>query len=70
MEKSVGLTWQRPGFDLGLKLRACLRKIKPRAFNSKGIMLGRMAYLPGVILPKVNTLDVKQCGGVSGHKLQ
>ena len=32
--------WQRPGFDLGLKLRACLNEAAAKAITLKGIMLG------------------------------
>lgn len=32
--------WQRPGFDLGLKLRACLEENLSRGIRLKGIMLG------------------------------
>jgi rhamnose utilization protein RhaD (predicted bifunctional aldolase and dehydrogenase) len=37
--------WQRPGFDLGLKLKQCLDE-NP---GIRGIMLAHMAYLHGVI---------------------
>jgi rhamnulose-1-phosphate aldolase/alcohol dehydrogenase len=32
--------WQRPGFDLGLKLRDCLNEATSRGIQLKGIMLG------------------------------
>lgn len=32
--------WQRPGFDLGLKLRACLEENAAKGINLRGIMLG------------------------------
>jgi rhamnulose-1-phosphate aldolase/alcohol dehydrogenase len=32
--------WQRPGFDLGLQLRACLNEAATRGIQLKGIMLG------------------------------
>ncbi|QKZ15256.1 bifunctional aldolase/short-chain dehydrogenase [Spirosoma sp. KUDC1026] len=32
--------WQRPGFDLGLKLRACLDEAAARGVTLRGIMLG------------------------------
>ncbi len=32
--------WQRPGFDLGLQLRACLEKSAAKGIQLKGIMLG------------------------------
>jgi rhamnulose-1-phosphate aldolase/alcohol dehydrogenase len=32
--------WQRPGFDLGLKLRACLQEAADKGIVLKGIMLG------------------------------
>lgn len=32
--------WQRPGFDLGLKLRACLNEAAEKGKKLKGIMLG------------------------------
>jgi rhamnulose-1-phosphate aldolase/alcohol dehydrogenase len=32
--------WQRPGFDLGLKLRACLNEAAANGITLKGIMLG------------------------------
>jgi len=32
--------WQRPGFDLGLKLRACLDEAAARGVSLRGIMLG------------------------------
>ncbi|MFN4145650.1 MAG: bifunctional aldolase/short-chain dehydrogenase [Runella sp.] len=32
--------WQRPGFDLGLKLRACLKEAAAKGIQLRGIMLG------------------------------
>lgn len=32
--------WQRPGFDLGLKLKACLNEAAAKGITLKGIMLG------------------------------
>lgn len=32
--------WQRPGFDLGLKLQKCLEESKEKGIDLKGIMLG------------------------------
>ncbi len=32
--------WQRPGFDLGLQLRACLNEAADKGITLKGIMLG------------------------------
>ncbi len=32
--------WQRPGFDLGLKLRACLEEAAAKGIKLRGIMLG------------------------------
>ena len=32
--------WQRPGFDLGLKLRACLEEAAEKGIKLRGIMLG------------------------------
>nr|WP_212634817.1 bifunctional aldolase/short-chain dehydrogenase [Runella slithyformis] len=32
--------WQRPGFDLGLKLRACLEEAAAKGITLRGIMLG------------------------------
>lgn len=32
--------WQRPGFDLGLQLRACLQNAESKGIKLKGIMLG------------------------------
>lgn len=32
--------WQRPGFDLGLQLRACLNEAASRGIKLRGIMLG------------------------------
>ena len=32
--------WQRPGFDLGLKLRVCLNEAAAKGITLKGIMLG------------------------------
>ncbi len=32
--------WQRPGFDLGLKLKACLNEASAKGITLKGIMLG------------------------------
>lgn len=32
--------WQRPGFDLGLKLRACLEEAADKGIKLKGIVLG------------------------------
>lgn len=40
-EGKVGwVEWQRPGFDLGLKLRDCLNENKAKGIQLKGIMLG------------------------------
>lgn len=32
--------WQRPGFDLGLQMRACLQEAEARGKKLKGVMLG------------------------------
>lgn len=40
-EGQIGwVPWQRPGFDLGLQLRACLQKAADKGIQLKGIMLG------------------------------
>jgi rhamnulose-1-phosphate aldolase/alcohol dehydrogenase len=40
-EGQIGwVPWQRPGFDLGLQLRACLEKSASKGIQLKGIMLG------------------------------
>src|SRR5690606_36128699 len=40
-EGTVGwVEWQRPGFDLGLKLRACLEENAAKGIALRGIMLG------------------------------
>lgn len=40
-EGQIGwVPWQRPGFDLGLQLRACLEKSAAKGIQLKGIMLG------------------------------
>jgi rhamnulose-1-phosphate aldolase/alcohol dehydrogenase len=40
-EGSIGwVDWQRPGFDLGLKLCACLQKAEQKGISLSGIMLG------------------------------
>ncbi len=57
--------WQRPGFDLGLKLRACLQENQTKGIQLKGIMLGSHGLFTWgntAYESYVNTLDViEQC---------
>lgn len=53
--------WQRPGFDLGLKLRACLQEAESRGVKLKGIMLGShglFTWGDTAYASYVNTLEV------------
>ncbi len=53
--------WQRPGFDLGLKLRDCLHEAAGRGIQLKGIMLGShglFTWGDTAYESYVNTLDV------------
>ena len=53
--------WQRPGFDLGLKLRACLNDAAARGKKLKGIMLGShglFTWGDTSYESYINTLDV------------
>lgn len=58
--------WQRPGFDLGLKLRACLKEAAAKGIALKGIMLGShglFTWGDTAYESYVNTLDViEKCG--------
>jgi len=58
--------WQRPGFDLGLKLRACLQKAAAKGVALKGIMLGShglFTWGDTSYESYVNTLEViEKCG--------
>ena len=53
--------WQRPGFDLGLKLRTCLEEAAQKGIKLKGIMLGShglFTWGDTAHESYVNTLDV------------
>ena len=53
--------WQRPGFDLGLKLRTCLNEAATKGIKLKGIMLGSHGLFTWgntAYESYVNTLDV------------
>lgn len=53
--------WQRPGFDLGLKIRACLTENAAKGIKLKGIMLGSHGLFTWGDTSHqsyVNTLDV------------
>jgi rhamnulose-1-phosphate aldolase/alcohol dehydrogenase len=53
--------WQRPGFDLGLKLKACLEEAASRGVALKGIMLGShglFTWGDTSYSSYINTLDV------------
>ncbi len=58
--------WQRPGFDLGLKLKACLEEAAAKGIALKGIMLGShglFTWGDTTYESYVNTLDViEKCG--------
>ncbi len=61
-EGTIGwVDWQRPGFDLGLKLKACLDEAAGRGVILKGIMLGShglFTWGDTSYESYVNTLDV------------
>ncbi len=53
--------WQRPGFDLGLQLRACLQEAESKGIRLKGIMLGShglFTWGDTSYLSYINTLEV------------
>ncbi|MCU0470807.1 MAG: bifunctional aldolase/short-chain dehydrogenase [Arcicella sp.] len=53
--------WQRPGFDLGLQLRACLQEAEAKGIKLKGIMLGShglFTWGDTAYDSYINTLDV------------
>ncbi|MFN3849630.1 MAG: bifunctional aldolase/short-chain dehydrogenase [Spirosomataceae bacterium] len=53
--------WQRPGFDLGLQLRACLEEAASRGVQLRGIMLGShglFTWGDTAYESYINTLDV------------
>ena len=53
--------WQRPGFDLGLRLRTCLNKATEKGIKLKGIMLGShglFTWGDTAFESYLNTLDV------------
>ena len=58
--------WQRPGFDLGLKLRTCLNDAAAKGIKLKGIMLGShglFTWGDTAYASYINTLDViEKCG--------
>jgi rhamnulose-1-phosphate aldolase/alcohol dehydrogenase len=58
--------WQRPGFDLGLKLRTCLTEAAAKGIKLKGIMLGShglFTWGDTAYESYINTLDViEKCG--------
>lgn len=58
--------WQRPGFELGLKLRACLEQSRQKGIELKGIMLGShglFTWGETSYASYINTLDViETCG--------
>ncbi|ODS84366.1 MAG: short-chain dehydrogenase [Cytophagaceae bacterium SCN 52-12] len=59
--------WQRPGFDLGLKLRACLEENAAKGIALRGIMLGShglFTWGDTSYESYVNTLEViEKCAG-------
>jgi rhamnulose-1-phosphate aldolase/alcohol dehydrogenase len=61
-EGKIGwVDWQRPGFDLGLKLQLCLEENKSKGIDLKGIMLGShglFTWGDTSYESYVNTLDV------------
>lgn len=66
-EGTIGwVEWQRPGFDLGLKLRACLQSAAQKGIALKGIMLGShglFTWGDTAYESYVNTLEViEKCG--------
>ena len=55
------VSWQRPGFDLGLQLRTCLNEATEKGITLKGIMLGShglFTWGDTAFESYVNTLDV------------
>ncbi len=58
--------WQRPGFDLGLKLRACMNHATQKGITLKGIMLGShglFTWGDTSYESYINTLEViEKCG--------
>jgi rhamnose utilization protein RhaD (predicted bifunctional aldolase and dehydrogenase) len=55
--------WQRPGFDLGLKLRACLEESLAKGITLKGIMLGShglFTWGDTSYTSYINTLEVSE----------
>ena len=58
--------WQRPGFDLGLKLRTCLNEATAKGIALKGIMLsshGLFTWGDTSYTSYINTLEViEKCG--------
>jgi rhamnulose-1-phosphate aldolase/alcohol dehydrogenase len=58
--------WQRPGFDLGLKLRTCLNEAATKGIALKGIMLGShglFTWGDTAYSSYINTLEViEKCG--------
>jgi rhamnulose-1-phosphate aldolase/alcohol dehydrogenase len=53
--------WQRPGFDLGLKLKACLEEAAANGITLKGIMLGShglFTWGDTSYSSYINTLDI------------
>jgi len=65
-EGTVGwVDWQRPGFDLGLKLRTCLETAQAKGVRLKGIMLGShglFTWGDTAYESYINTLEViEQC---------
>jgi rhamnulose-1-phosphate aldolase/alcohol dehydrogenase len=58
--------WQRPGFDLGLKLRTCLNDAAKKGIQLKGIMLGShglFTWGDTAYSSYINTLEViEKCG--------
>jgi rhamnulose-1-phosphate aldolase/alcohol dehydrogenase len=58
--------WQRPGFDLGLKLRTCLNEAAAKGIALKGIMLGShglFTWGDTSYTSYINTLEViEKCG--------
>lgn len=59
--------WQRPGFDLGLQMRACLEEAEARGKKLKGVMLGShglFTWGDTSYESYVNTLEViEKCAG-------
>ncbi len=64
--------WQRPGFDLGLKLRACLEDADKKSITLRGIMLGShglFTWGDSSYESYLNTLEVvERCAQFISHE--